>query len=178
MNRGLLYALVLVAAVASGGCGFHLRGSGGESRVLAIQGVYLQEGPATGPLAVELRRALKESGATLADRRDRAKVVLELRGVQRDRRVLSVGTAGTVQEYELHYGVTFAAQDGRGHALLQTQSINLLRDLTFSEADVLAKGNEEDRLYQTMRDDAIQQIMRRLESALNKHAANKTAPDK
>ena len=46
--------------------------------------------------------------------------------------------------------------------------MSLQRNITYNESDVLAKGNEEDRLFGDMRRDAIRQLMQRLNSALSK----------
>lgn len=162
--RGAAVVLVVAGLTA---CGFHLRGSG-ETAALDVDGLYISQGPASGELVTALGRALRSAGATLVDARGAAKVVVELKGEQRDRRVLSVGSAGKVQQYELHYAISFAATDAAGRVLADTQTVSLVRNITYNESDVLAKGNEEDRLFNDMRRDAIRQVVRRLSSALSK----------
>lgn len=148
-------------------CGFHLRGSGGTA-ALDVDGLYISQGPASGELVTALGRALRSAGATLADDRSAARVVLDLKDERRDKRVLSVGSAGKVQQYELHYAITFAAADAAGKVLAETQTVSLMRNITYNESDVLAKGNEEQRLLDDMRRDAIRQVVLRLDSALSK----------
>jgi LPS-assembly lipoprotein len=163
VRRGMF--VVLVSGLTA--CGFHLRGAG-DGGALAVDGLYVDQGKASAQLVTVLSRAATTAGATVTDNRETAKLVVTLQGEQRDRRVLSVGTGGKVQEYELHYAVRFAATDGTGRTLLEAQTISLVRDLTFSDAQVLAKGNEEDRLYEDMRRDAVRQIILRLNSSLTK----------
>ena len=43
--------------------------------------------------------------------------------------------------------------------------VELNRDLTYSDSDVLAKTQEEDLLWRDMENDLIQQLMRRLAAA-------------
>lgn len=163
LGAGVL--VLLMAGLTA--CGFHLRGSG-DNAALKVDGLYISQGPASGQLVTALGRALRSAGATLVDAREAAKVVLDLKGERRDRRVLSVGSAGKVQQYELHYAITFAASDAAGRVLADTQTVSLVRNITYNQSDVLAKGNEEERLFDDMRRDAIGQVMQRLNSALSK----------
>jgi len=164
--RGLCAGLLVVLAGALTACGFHLRGAG-DNTALNIDGVYIDQGSASGELVTALNHAFKSAGATVVDTREAAKVIVELKGEQRDRRVLSVGTAGKVQQYELHYAITFAATDAKGRVVSDTQTVRLVRNITYNESDVLAKGNEEERLFRDMRRDAVRQVMQRLGSALS-----------
>jgi LPS-assembly lipoprotein len=54
--------------------------------------------------------------------------------------------------------------------LIAPSDILLRRDLTYSDTDVLGKEQEEALLYRDMQNDAVQQLVRRLE------VAPKTAP--
>ena len=154
---------LLVGVVLTGlsACGFHLRGM--ESHTLAVDNVYIQSKQASGPLLRELREALSDADVSLAASREQAEVVLIIAGEQRDRRVLSVGSTGKVQEYELHYAVSFELRDADGEIMLERQQISRLRDFSFSETDVLAKADEEDMLYQDMRRNVVRDILNRLE---------------
>lgn len=165
--RRLSGATLLVVICGLTACGFHLRGSG-EVAALDVGNLYISQGPVSGELVTALGRALRSAGATLVDSRSAAKVVVDLKDEQRDKRVLSVGSAGKVQQYELHYAITFAAADAAGKVLADTQTVSLMRNITYNESDVLAKGNEEQRLFNDMRRDAIRQVLMRLNSALSK----------
>jgi LPS-assembly lipoprotein len=43
--------------------------------------------------------------------------------------------------------------------------VQLTRDVTYNDTDVLAKENEEQLLYRDMQADMVQQLMRRLSAA-------------
>ena len=45
------------------------------------------------------------------------------------------------------------------------RTLELTRDVTYSDADVLAKESEEQLLYRDMQGDMVQQIIRRLSAA-------------
>ena len=93
---------------------------------------------------------------------EQARIVITLLDAKRSRRVLSVGTRGQVQEFELRYELPYFADDGQGHQLLEQQSALQTRSFSFDETDVVAKSNEEDYLFRDMQRSAVMQIVRRI----------------
>ena len=67
-----------------------------------------------------------------------------------------------MREYTLYYKLRFRLKDKQNNELLAPTEIVLKRDITFNEAQVLAKEREEELLYRDMQADLVQQIMRRL----------------
>ena len=59
----------------------------------------------------------------------------------------------------------FRVHDGKGNDYVPQSTLELTRDVSFNDAQVLAKESEEQQLYRDMEGDMVQQIMRRLESA-------------
>ncbi len=146
------------------GCGFHLRGS--DTARVQLPPTYLAG--AAGPLQREVRRYLAVSAVSVVEERQDAQLVIDLIGEDIQRRVLSVGSTGKVQEYEVHYAATYGVQRVDGEVVIARETLDQQRDYTFSEAEVLAKDVEQERLVQDMRRDVVRQMMRRLQSALNK----------
>jgi LPS-assembly lipoprotein len=70
-----------------------------------------------------------------------------------------------VREYTLRYTVSFRVHDGKGGEFLPVNTVQLTRDITFNDSDVLAKETEEQLLYRDMQFDMVQQVMRRLAAA-------------
>ena len=70
-----------------------------------------------------------------------------------------------VREFRLRYRVGFRVHDGKGNNYVPQSTLELTRDVTYDDADVLAKESEEQLLYRDMQGDMVQQIMRRLSSA-------------
>lgn len=155
----------MTAALLLAGCGFHLRGAALSER-LAVTGLYVEQGPVSGATAAALRRNLVAAGATLAADRAHAKVILDLLGESETKAVLSVGSAGRAEDYELRYTLDFQVLGADGKVLLKPQRVTLLRALTFNPNDVLAKGNEESHLFSGMRSDALGQVIRRMVAGL------------
>jgi LPS-assembly lipoprotein len=79
--------------------------------------------------------------------------------------ILSLTAAGRVREYRLRYRVGFRVHDGKGTDYVPQSSLELTRDVTFNDAEVLAKEAEEQLLFRDMQSDMVQLIMRRLAAA-------------
>ena len=151
-------AAVVLALVA--GCGFQLRGTA----ELPFETLYI---PGASPLAVELRRNVKAASKTrLVDAPEGAQAIFAFTQETREKVILSFTSAGKVNEYRLRYRVGFRVADPKGaQVFLPTSEILLTRDMAYSDAQVLAKENEEAILYRDMQTDMVQQILRRLVAA-------------
>ncbi|WP_426074120.1 LPS assembly lipoprotein LptE [Janthinobacterium sp. DSP2-3-3] len=156
--------LALGLTVLLSACGFHLRGSNG-SFMLPFATMYIGL-PDTSPLAIGLKRYIRAIGSTeVVNTKEGADAVLEvLNDPERNRSktILSLNKNGRVQEYQLGYSINFRVLDKAGNQLLAPTTISLVRPITFDESQVLAKETEEAALYRDMRNDLVQQIMRRL----------------
>jgi len=143
-------------------CGFHLRGT--ETSRVQLPPTYLDG--AAGPLQREVRHYLSISGvAVVADQKE-AQLLIRLIGEDVQRRVLSVGSTGKVEEYEVHYGATYAVARPDGESLIPKETLGQQRSYSFNEADVLAKDVEQERLVEDMRRDVVRQMMLRLQAVL------------
>jgi len=160
--RLFLFTLVFCnLTLALDGCGFRLRGSLGSGK--ALPAVYLQGTPGSA-IMVELNEMLYSMGTEIVSDKALSRYVLSILKEQQDRRILSVSSAGQVQEYELHYAVMFEVTDSQGNRLLSSQNISLARSFSFTETAVLAKGSEEESLIAGMRREAVQGIIRRMQA--------------
>ena len=156
--------LALGITVLLSACGFHLRGSNG-SFMLPFATMYIGL-PDTSPLAIDLKRYIRAIGSTeVVNTRDGADAVLDVLGDperNRTKTILSLNSSGRVSEYQLGYSINFRVLDKAGNQLLAPTTISLVRPITYNDSQVLAKESEEAQLYRDMRNDLVQQIMRRL----------------
>ena len=153
-----LLSVLLACALAA--CGFHLRGTAD----LPFSSVYVP-GATTG-IALDLARNLRAgTSVKLVDSPKQAEAILEFTGETRAKEILSLTGTGRVREFRLRYRVGFRVHDGKGNDYVPQSVLELTRDVTFNDADVLAKESEEQLLYRDMQGDMVQQIMRRLSSA-------------
>ena len=70
-----------------------------------------------------------------------------------------------MREFRLRYRVGFRVHDGKGGEYVPQNNLELTRDVSFNDAQVLAKEAEEQLLFRDMQNDMVQQILRRLAAA-------------
>jgi len=142
------------------GCGFRLRGTAS----VPFETIHVPG--ATAGIALDLKRNI-ETGtrARVVDDPKAAQALLQVTEESRSREILSLTSAGRVREFQLRYRVGFRVVDGKGGEFVPASVIQLTRDMTYSDAEILAKEQEEQLLFRDMRSDMVQQILRRLASA-------------
>lgn len=157
--RPSLRLLIAAAALLLAGCGFQLRGN----TSLPFTTLYV---PASSPIGVELKRNIVAGTETkLVDSAERAQAQLLIAQDQREKIILSLNSAGRVREFQLRYKFAFRVIDARGREFLPLNEITLTRDISFNDAQVLAKEAEEVLLYRDMQTDMVQQVLRRMGGA-------------
>ncbi|HET7672401.1 MAG TPA: LPS assembly lipoprotein LptE [Burkholderiales bacterium] len=154
--RGFAALLALMVA----GCGFQLRGSA----QVPFNSLYIPN--ARTGIGLELKRNI-EAGtqAKVVEDPKGADAILELSNELRDKAILSLGGTGRVREFRLRYSITYRVHDGKGGEYLPSSTVNLTRDVTYNDAEILAKEAEELLLFRDMQSDMVQQLLRRLSSA-------------
>jgi LPS-assembly lipoprotein len=158
-SRSLL--AVGLAALLLAGCGFHLQGT--VTLPQGLNSVFIATPDELTPFAVALRQSIARSGATVAPSAGEADTVLRITKDRAGRRVLSVSARNTPQEYEIFYAVEYSI-DRAGKEVVQAQPLELTRNFSFTEAQLLAKDREEEVLRDAMAQDLANLVLRRLES--------------
>ena len=160
MKRHALLA-ALTATFVLAGCGFQLRGTA----TLPFDTLYMP--PVSGQgVALDLKRNIQSGTKTVVvDDPKKAEAVLEFTQELRQKVILSLAATGRVREFQLRYVVGFRVHDGKGGEFVPLSTVQLTRDITFNDSDVLAKETEEALLYRDMQFDMVQQLMRRLSAA-------------
>ena len=142
-------------------CGFHMRGV----TDVAFSTVFIQGN--TLIISKNLKKSLNTSGVKVLDSAANAELLLEMVGEESEKRILSLAGGGTVNEFELFYRVHYRTKVADAATWSPVQTVEARRDFTYSDANLLAKQDEEKRLNDNMRSDVISGIMRRL-AALKK----------
>jgi len=158
----LLRALAVVAVGGSvASCGFHLRGDAS----FPFKTVYVNS-PTSKPMAAELERSIAAGSDTkIVAEAPAAEVVLDIPVVVDDKDVLSLSSGGSVREYALVKRVQFRLHDKTGADWMPAGEIVVRRSYTFNETQVLARDLQEQRLLREMQTDAVQQLLRRMQTA-------------
>ena len=154
--------LFLAAAAASllAGCGFQLR----RFDEVSFDTLYI-DAPTDSSVAPRVRTALRlASIARLTETPKEAEVVLKLGPETRSRSILSLSGAGRVTEFRLGLKLTYSVVAPDGRELAAAETLELIRDMTYDDTQLLAKTAEEQLLFRDMADAAALRIIRRLHS--------------
>ncbi len=151
-------AITALALVLLSGCGFAPRGSAELAPELSALNMNL---PSNDPLARELSTLLRAGGRTLVSANDAtAQMVFERNNLARD--VQSVGATARVREFALRYDVAFRVQALDGRELVPLTQLEINRDYTFDQGQVLGAASEEEFLRDEMTREMAQRIIRAL----------------
>ena len=121
---------------------------------------------ATSGIALDLKRYIQAgTNARVVDDAAKADAIMQFTEEARQKEVLSLTGTGKVREFQLRYRVGFRVHDGKGTDFVPQSVIQLTRDVTFNDAEILAKEQEEQLLFRDMQTDMVQQILRRLAAA-------------
>lgn len=156
-----------VVAVAVSACGFHLRGSaqdGFPPEARSMRVVVKNNREAYGALRLAMRSALQRSGVTVTESGDG--LLLTLTEENFENQVLSVNAAGAGREYLIRYEVAYRLTDSAGKERVAGDTVRVLREQLVEPAAILAREIEERELREAMRQEAAQQIVRRLARSL------------
>ena len=151
---GVFYLFLLA------GCGFHLRGEMVLSPILSAHYVNA----ANSKYKEDLTKVLNRSGIRVVNDLEIASAIIDLVSVKFDRQVLSINSRGQATAYILTYQVRCRFVDRTGRVLASPARLKLSRTLEYQRTQVLPKKQEEDALRARMREDLVQQILRRLNS--------------
>ena len=161
MNRLLVVTLALGSALLVAGCGFRLQGASvlpeGLDRVHVVTRDELSA------FSIELFRSLERAGAQRAASPGEADAVVRITADKTGRRVLSVSARNTPQEFEIFYLVEYSIDAG-GQQVVAPQRLELTRNISFDESQLLAKDREQEILRDAMARDLAGLVLRRLES--------------
>lgn len=153
-------AILLAAALALAGCGFHLR----EQAQLpdSLKRLRLEIADPASLLARDLPDALERAGAAMETAAGPGIAVLRIPVSTLGPEALSVGATARVREYTMRYKVEVEAADANGAIVLPRQTIELTRDYTFDETQAVGVAAQEDELKKQLQRDMVQAILRRL----------------
>ncbi|GAB5099111.1 LPS assembly lipoprotein LptE [Caballeronia sp. HLA56] len=164
MGRRSFLAL-LGGALAVSACGFQLRGQQDYAfKRLSISG-------GTPQMVARLERMVQGGSDTVivkaGEKPDATLSLSEGTGMG----TLSLNSQGVVQEYELDFRLTYSLLGADGTLLIPPSVIALNRAMTYSDQYTLAKSQEATLLYNDMRNDAVDQLTRRLAVVRSLHPA-------
>lgn len=145
-----------------GACGFHLRALQQE---LPFKTVFVSGDT---ELARLLRQEIEQlSGSRLSSTIEEAEADIRISSeIVHPKRIIALTRGGKVAEYQMRYTVEFAVYAPGSRQLQAPVGIELRRDFPYDDRQTLAKEDEEQRLLDNMRQQAVETVLRRV-SALH-----------
>lgn len=156
--------ILILLALSLSACSFHMRGHNMQGSSFPFSSVYLKSAGPT-PFVSDLHDSLELYKIQLTETAAEADLTLEIVSEASSKQILALSGSGQVREFQLNYRVSLRAYDKQMQDWLPADEISLQRSLTYDDAQILAKEQEEALLYRDMRSDAVQQVMRRLSRA-------------
>lgn len=136
-------------------CGFHLRGAS----EFAFKSIYVN---GLTQITKPLKKSLTANGVEVIESAGTAEMEIDLMKEESEKRILSLSGDGVVREYELYYRVIYRTKSAQETLWSQPQTVEARRDFSYSDANLLAKQNEEKQLNLNMQKDVMNSIVRRL----------------
>jgi len=167
VQHRILMLLLGVAVLVTSGCGFHLRGVTNVPEELRT--IVLNSYDPYGPLTREIRTQLRLSNVTIVEESAlKGKKIPSLRivGQTQSQVTASIFQDGKTAEYEMSMTVT--AQVLLPGKDLYPLHVTVFRSFFDNPLTALAKDSEQEMILQEMRQQAAQQLIRKL---LTVHAA-------
>ena len=160
MSRALTLLLVLTALLSSG-CGYHLRGEANLPPEMQKTRLIIDDEYST--LARRLRVMLERNGVEFVAA-DQATAILEIPQNQIVTEVLTIADNARVREYRVTATVKFRLTDTRGQELIGWQTLRQSREISFDEQRILASSREQEYLREDLAETMAQLLVARLES--------------
>jgi LPS-assembly lipoprotein len=155
-------SVILITALLLSACGYHLRGA--LDLPAGMNNVYLEGGSAQ--LQEQFKRAMEISSVPLANSPETAGIIVKIFDEDSQRRVLSLGSGGTANDFELSYRFDYELVDAKNKVLSARQPIEIKREYYNNQVAVIAKDNEEAVIRNEMYQQAVRTIVNRARVAL------------
>ena len=161
MRAALRMIALFLTTILLTACGFHLRGQA----AMPFDTLYLNAANPGTPFIADLRQSLEANHVKLVNSADKADLTLDIVSEIADKQILTLGGSGRVNEFTLKYRISLRAYDKQLRDWIPAEEMVMERNYSYNDAQILAKEAEEALLYQSMRTDMVQQIVRRLSRA-------------
>jgi LPS-assembly lipoprotein len=155
-------SVILLMALILSACGYHLRGA--IELPAGMKNVYLEGGSAQ--LRDQFKRAMEISSVPLASSPETAGIIVKIFDEDSQRRVLSLGSGGTANDFELSYRLDYELVDAKDKVLSTRQPIEIKREYFNNQLAIIAKDNEETVIRNEMYQQAVRTIVNRARVAL------------
>ncbi|MDD5037498.1 MAG: LPS assembly lipoprotein LptE [Methylococcaceae bacterium] len=169
-QRPVNFFIVLAACLSFSGCGFHLRGSEGDTSF--VKSMYIEGIPDGDAFATAFRQAMSLGGTQVAAKVGDSAGIVHIHKAIFQRRGVVLSRTGRATGYDLTYRVVYDVRSPSGEVLQPTKEMEVKRDYFNDQSLPLAQLTEEALIRQEIEKELAQMLFRRASYVL------KQAPDK
>ena len=155
-------SVILMMALLLSACGYHLRGN--LELPAGLKNVYLEGGSAQ--LRDQFKRAMEISSIKLNDSAEGAGIIVRIFDENSQRRVLSLSSGGTANDFELSYRFDYELVDSKNKVLIAREPIEIKREYFNDQLAIIAKDNEETVIRNEMYQQAVRTLVNHTRAAL------------
>jgi len=155
-------SVILAMALFLSACGYHLRGA--IDLPAGMKNVYMEGG--SSQLRDQFKKVMEISSVPLASSPETAGLIVKIFDEDSQRRVLSLNSGGTANDFELGYRFNYEIVDSKNKVLSERQSVEIKREYYNDQLAVIAKDNEELVIRNEMYQQAVRTIVNRARVAL------------
>ena len=155
-------SVILIVALLLSACGYHLRGA--LELPAGLKNVYLEGG--SPQLREQFKRTMEIASVPLASSPGTAGLIVKIFDEDSQRRVLSLSSGGTANDFELGYRFDYELLDSKNKVLMPRQPVEIKREYYNNQLAIIAKDNEEAVIRNEMYQQAVRTIVNRARVAL------------
>jgi len=149
--------ITLLTLVMITSCGFHLRGMTEISfKTISLEGKELS-------FAKNLKKVLNSNKVAIVSSTENPELRVELLSEETEKRILSLSGQGLVREFEIFYRVRYRIKTSDSEIWNEEELIETRKDFTYSDSNLLAKEEEETKLNEAMRNEAITNLFNQIQ---------------
>ena len=149
--------ITLLTLVMITSCGFHLRGMTEISfKTISLEGKELS-------FAKNLKKVLNSNKVAIVSSTENPELRVELLSEETEKRILSLSGQGLVREFEIFYRVRYRIKTSDSEIWSEEELIETRKDFTYSDSNLLAKEEEERKLNESMRNEAITNLFNQIQ---------------
>ncbi|MSQ80660.1 MAG: hypothetical protein EXR41_02985 [Candidatus Methylopumilus sp.] len=150
-----IIAILTLLVIAS--CGFHMKGIREMSfKTISLEGKELS-------FTKNLKKVLISNKVEIVTPTENPELRVELLGEESEKRILSLSGQGLVREYEIFYRVRYRIKTIDSETWSQENVLEMRRDFTYSDSNVIGKEEEEKQINESMRIEAITNLFNQIE---------------
>ena len=161
-----IYILLLAACFALSACGFHLRGSGGDTSF--AQNLYVEGPGASGSFLSTFSSSLTGAGGNVAGAAATSTAVVRLYKASYIRQPITLSRTGRATGFDLIYRVSYDVRTPKGEVVQPRKEFEAKREYFNDQTLPLAQLAEEGQIREELEKEAAQTLLRRVVNALKR----------